>query len=127
MMLRGIRGAITVDSNTSEAILQATEELLRTMIAQNDVREEDVCNVFFTSTPDLTACYPAKAARNMGWRQTPLMGSQEVDVPDGLKRCIRVLIQWNTHKTQQEIQHIFLRDAVQLRPDLVNKAPATGE
>ena len=95
MMLRGVRGAITVSENTSEAILEATEEMLRWLIEQNGIEEEDLASVLFTSTPDLDACFPAKAARNMGWRQVALMGFQEIDVADGLKMCVRVLIHWN--------------------------------
>lgn len=122
MMLRGVRGAITVNTNTSEAIWEATETLLRAMIEANDIREDDVASVLITSTPDLTATYPARAVRRYGWRRTALMGFQEVAVPDGLPRCLRILIHWNTDKSLDELQHIFLRGAVALRPDLKNKS-----
>lgn len=118
MMFRGVRGATTVNSNTADAILAATKELLRAMIDANDIKEDFVASVVFTTTPDLTAVYPAKAARELGWGRTALLGCQEMDVPGGLAHCIRILIHWNTAKTLDEIQHVFLHDAVRLRPDL---------
>src|SRR5690606_8104274 len=118
MMMRGVRGAITVDEDSAEAIWQGTRELLAALIEANGIEEEYVASVIFTTTPDLTAAFPAKAARDMGWTQTALMGMQEMDVPGGLQRCIRVLIHWNTTKGIDELQHIFLRGAVVLRPDL---------
>jgi chorismate mutase len=121
MMVRGVRGAITVEENSAEAILDATDEILRAMIAVNGIREDEVASVLFTTTPDLTACFPAKAARNLGWRRAALMGFQEADVPEGLNMCVRVLIHWNTSKSMDEIQHIFLRGAVVLRPDIAKK------
>ncbi|MGJ3240901.1 MAG: chorismate mutase [Anaerolineae bacterium] len=122
MMVRGVRGAITVSENSAEAILDATEEILRWLIEQNDIQEEDVASILFTSTPDLNAAFPAKAARNMGWRHVALMGFQEIDVPEGLKMCVRVLIHWNTNKTNRDLKHAFLRGAAALRPDLVKRA-----
>lgn len=117
--MRGVRGATTVTENTVDAILTATEELLRVMIESNGIDPEFVASVLFTTTPDLTATYPARAARQLGWTQTPLMGFQEIHVPDGMCLCIRVLIHWNTEKRQDEIVHVYLREAVQLRPDVV--------
>ena len=127
MMVRGVRGAITSSENTTEAILEATSEALETLIELNGIEERDVASVLFTTTPDLDACYPAKAARNLGWRQVALMGFQEADVPDGLRMCIRVLIHWNTEKDIHEIKHVFLRGAAALRPDLVKKAKLAQE
>src|SRR5215207_4569288 len=121
MMVRGVRGAITVEEDTAETILEATDEVLRLMIAANGILEDEVASILFTTTPDLTACFPAKAARNMGWRRVALMGFQEADVSEGLKHCIRVLIHWNTTKSMDDIQHIFLRGAVALRPDIAKK------
>lgn len=118
MKFRGARGAITVEENTAEAIWSATAELLQDIIAANGIEEDDVASVIFTCTPDLNAAYPAKAARDMGWRQVALMGCVEMDVPGGLPKCIRVLIHWNTPKTNADIRHIFKRGAVVLRPDL---------
>jgi len=118
MIMRGARGAITVAANTEESILEATEEVLRAMIEANDIQEEMVASVLFTTTPDLTACYPAKAARNIGWSNTALLGFQEIHVPTGLSMCIRVLIHWNTGKSLEDVEHIYLRGAQVLRPDL---------
>lgn len=121
MTVRGVRGAITTDANNSEAILSATRELLTALIESNGIQEEDVASILFTATPDLTACYPAKAARDMGWRNVALMGFQEMAVPDGLPMCVRVLIHWNTDKPTHALQHVFLRGAVVLRPDLAQQ------
>lgn len=118
MMIRGVRGAITVEENSAEAIWEATRELLQTLIEANQIEEDQVASVIFTTTPDLTAAYPARAARDLGWTQTALMGMQEADVPGGLARCIRILIHWNTTRAIDEMQHVFLRGAVVLRPDL---------
>jgi chorismate mutase len=95
--------------------------MLEALIEVNDIKEDDVASILFTTTPDLTACYPAKAAREMGWHQVALMGFQEIDVPDGLKCCIRVLIHWNTTKRIDEIEHLFMREAGVLRPDLASQ------
>jgi chorismate mutase len=117
LVCRGIRGATTADADTAEAILSATRELLIELIKRNGVRQEDVASIFFTTTPDLTAEYPALAARQLGWHETALICSQELNVPTGLRRCIRVLIHWNTTRSLHEIQHVYLREAVHLRPD----------
>ncbi len=119
-MIRGVRGATTVESNANEAILEATQELLGIMIARNGIVEDDVASVLFSATPELDDTFPAKAARLMGWTRTALMGFQEADVKHGLPMCIRVLIHWNTNKSIDEIRHVFLREAVALRPDLVD-------
>ena len=121
-MIRGIRGATTVESNSNEAILEATQELLRLMIDRNGIVEDDVASVLFSATPELDDTFPAKAARMLGWTRTALMGFQEADIKHGLPMCIRVLIHWNTEKSIDEIEHVFLRDATQLRPDLARPA-----
>lgn len=117
-MIRGVRGAITVETNSPEAILAAADELLKTMIGRNGIPENEVASILFTTTPELTAAYPAKAARLLGWTRTALMGFAEADVKDGLPMCIRVLIHWNTDKPLDDIRHVFLRGAVVLRPDI---------
>lgn len=116
--IRGVRGATTVDENAAETILDATRKLLKAVIEANEIIEDDVASVIFTTTPDLNAVFPAKAARDLGWHRTALMGAQEVDVPDGIPMCIRILIHWNTEKTLDEIQHVYMRGAMALRPDL---------
>lgn len=119
MYVRGIRGAITVEKNEEADILQATSELLNEIIAQNEVKPEDICSVFITVTHDLNATFPARAIRNMpGWELVPLMCSLEIDVPSGLSRCIRLMVQVNTPKKQDEIIHVYLNEAEKLRPDL---------
>jgi len=115
--LRGLRGATTAAANTRAAILDATAELLRTLQDANGFRPDDVESAIFTSSPDLTAEYPARAARLLGWTDVPLLGAAEVAVPDGLSRCIRVLLHFYTAKPQRELKHMYLRDAAKLRPD----------
>jgi chorismate mutase len=118
MSVRGIRGATTTAVNTAEAIAAATDRLLREMIGRNGVRAEDVAAVFFTTTPDLNAEFPAAAARALGWRKVPLLCATEIDVPGRLASCIRVLMLVNTDQAQAHIRHIYLEGATRLRPDL---------
>ncbi len=117
MLVRGVRGAITVDENTHDAIVEGTRELLETMIDANDIQEQHVASVFFTTSPDLTAAFPAKAARMAGWEHTALMGAVESDVPGGLELCVRILVHWNTAKKLDEIVHVYMNGAEKLRPD----------
>jgi chorismate mutase len=120
MRFRGIRGAVTVDANTEDAILEATAVMLKAMVSQNEVDADDIAGVVFTVTPDLNAAFPAEAARrNLGWTQVPLMCSQEVAVPGALPRCVRALMFVNTTKTSDEVRHVYLRGAERLRPDLI--------
>ena len=114
---RGLRGATTVPENQADAILEATAELLHALVARNDLREADVASVLFTATPDLDAAYPAVAARQLGWTQTALLCVQEMAVRGSLPRCIRVLIHWNTDRPQEQLHHVYLREARKLRPD----------
>lgn len=118
MYCRGVRGATTVETNDKHAIVAATRELLEAMIAANNVDPEDIASAFFSTTPDLNAAFPARAARELGWVNTALFCNQEIDVPDSLPMCIRVLLHWNTDKHQRDIVHVYLRKAQQLRPDL---------
>ena len=115
---RGLRGATTVEQNDAGVILSATRELLEALQSANGLHPQDVASVFFTMTPDLDAAHPARAARELGWREVALMCAQEIPVPGSLPRCIRVLIHWNTDKAQGELQHVYLRRASSLRPDL---------
>jgi chorismate mutase len=118
-LVRGIRGATTVEINTKEAILAATKELSLAIIERNELQADDVASILITSTPDLNATFPAAAVRALqGWELVPLMGAQEVDVPGGLPLCIRMMLLVNTDKSAKKIQHVFLNDAVKLRPDL---------
>jgi len=119
MPVRGIRGATTVHADQPEAILAAARELLEAILAHNpDLVPEEIASALFTLTDDLSAAYPAKAARQIGWVQTPLMCAREIPVPGSLPRCIRVLVHWNTSLPQSAIRHVYLGEATQLRPDL---------
>ncbi len=119
MATRGIRGATTVAADEPELILRATRELLEEIIKANDgMKPEDVGSALFTLTNDLASTFPAQAARQIGWGIVPMMCAQEIPVPGGLPKVIRVLVHWNTDTPQSEIRHVYLRDAVQLRPDL---------
>ncbi len=117
LVCRGVRGATTVSANTREAILEATRELLVMLVEANGIQPDDIASVFFTTTADLNAEYPAIAARQLGWLDVALMCSHEMAVPHGVKLCLRVLIHWNTVRRPEEIQHIYIRGAVSLRPD----------
>jgi chorismate mutase len=119
MSLRGVRGATTVNNDQADEIIDATRELLQAILQDNpDMQPEDIASAIFTTTPDLRVVYPARAARELGWREVPLMDAQEIDVPGGLPLCIRALIHWNTQLPQVAIRHVYLREAVKLRPDL---------
>jgi chorismate mutase len=118
LQCRGIRGATTVEGDSADAILEATQELLACIIEANDLAAQDVASAFFTATPDLSAAFPAEAARQLGWRHVALLDAQEIPVPGSLPCCVRVLVHWNTDRNQEEIQHVYLRGASSLRPDL---------
>lgn len=119
-LVRGIRGAINVSQNDKSEIIQATTELLTKMVEENNLEKEAIASIFFTLTPDLNAAFPAAAARELGWIDVPLLGAVEVDVPDALAFCIRVLMLVNTDLRQNELKHIYLREARSLRVDLAN-------
>ena len=112
---RGIRGATTAEANTREAILDATRELLERVIEANRIEASQVSAIFFTTTLDLNAEFPAVAARALGWDNTALLCSHEMSVPDGLPGCIRVLILVNTEKQPHELVHVYLKQATTLR------------
>lgn len=120
-LVRGIRGAITVERDETEAILAATERLLRAIVDENQVDPEQIASALFTVTPDLTSAFPAAAARRMGWTLVPLLNFTEIDVAGGLARCVRVLIHLNTDLPQDRIRHVFLDGARALRPDLAER------
>ena len=121
MLARGIRGAITVNSNTKEEIIKMTKELLIALKGENNFKIEDIVSVFFSVTSDLNAAFPARAARELGWDKVPLFDLQEIEVPKSLPKCIRILIQINCQKSQTEIKHCYLRGAKILRKDLVKE------
>lgn len=116
MYCRGIRGATTVEHNDREEILSATKELLQLLIQKNDLHKEDIASAIFSVTDDLNAEFPAVAARMLGWTETALINACEIPVPNSLRKCIRVLIHVNTTRSAAEIQHVYIRQAVNLRP-----------
>jgi chorismate mutase len=118
MILRGVRGAITVEVNAKETIVSATKELIENMLSENKIQTEEIASIFFTTTPDLNADFPAQAARQLGMNLVPLLCAGEIAVPGALAKCIRILIHWNTNKSQSEIKHSYLKGAKVLREDL---------
>jgi chorismate mutase len=119
MPVRGIRGAINVPADTPTEVLSATTELLQEIFRTNDIRTfEDVASAIFTTTSDLTSAFPAEAARALGMNQVPLLCTCEIPVPNSMGRCIRILLHLNTNKTQEQMVHVYLRDARRLRPDV---------
>jgi chorismate mutase len=118
MYCRGIRGATTVERNEREEILMATTELLQLMVRKNELHVEDIASAIFTVTQDLDADFPAAAARQLGWDEVALMCMREIPVPNSLGKCIRVLLHVNTTRTASEIRHVYIREAVTLRPGL---------
>jgi chorismate mutase len=127
MACRGVRGATTVDRNDREEILSAARQLLALLIRRNGIDRADVASAIFTTTPDLDAEFPALAARQLGWLEVPLLCGHEIAVPGSLPRCIRVLVHWNTDRPQHDVQHIYVRDAIKLRPDLSKLPPVNWE
>lgn len=123
MWCRGIRGATTAEENSREAILAATTELLRLVIDANELDSKDVASAYFSTSPDLNAEFPAAAARAMGWTEVPLICGHEMAVPGSLQKCVRVLIHVNTNKRQDEVAHVYIKGATNLRPDV---APRTS-
>ena len=118
VVCRGLRGATTASENTKESIIEATTELLNSLVKANSLKTEDLAASFFTTTTDLNSEFPAVAARQIGWGSVPLMNSHEMNVPGSLQKCIRVMILVNTSKGPEEMNHLYLRGAKVLRPDI---------
>ncbi|HEX3010776.1 MAG TPA: chorismate mutase [Syntrophomonadaceae bacterium] len=118
MTVRGIRGAITIEADTASNVLEAVTLLLQTINTENDLVADDISSILFTATRDIKSIYPARAARDLGWDKVPLLCFQEMDVTNSLPMCIRVLVNINTSKTNDQIKHVYLRKAVALRPDI---------
>jgi chorismate mutase len=121
MLVRGIRGATTVEANTREAILDAAGELLTAIVEANNVQHDHVASIIFSTSPDVTAEFPAVAARNLGWTDVALMCGHEMGVPGSLQKCLRILMHVNTDLGLHEVKHIYLRGARALRPDLAGE------
>lgn len=118
MSVRGIRGAIQSDGDDREAILEAADELVRTVLARNEIDPEDLISIIFTATPDLTADFPAYAARRLGLTDVPLLCATEIAVPGAMPRVLRLLAHVETRRPRTEIRHVYLRGATALRTDL---------
>ena len=116
MPCRGVRGATTVEANTADAILEGTRQLLALMIRQNEIEEDDVASAIISTTTDLDAEFPALAARQLGWFNLAMICVHELDVPGSLRRCIRILMHWNTEKSADEIVHVYIKEAANLGP-----------
>lgn len=117
MPVRGVRGAITVTENSVDQVESATTELLHAMVDANQIDPADIASCWLTTTSDVNATFPAVAARKLGWLDVPLLCAHEMDVPGSLGYCIRIMFHWNTEKVQSAISHIYLKDAISLRPD----------
>ena len=115
--IAAVRGAIQVPANRADAIRASTARLLTALVEKNRLDPARIVSAIFTATPDLTADFPAHAARRLGWTDVPLLGTAEVAVPGGLPRCIRVLLHFYTSKPQRGLKHMYLRAAAKLRPD----------
>jgi len=124
MATRGVRGATTADENDAAHIAERTLELLRVLVERNAIRPEDLASATFTLTEDLDADFPATPVRRVpGWEEVPLLCAREIPVRGALGRCIRVLLHWNTEKSQREVRHAFLRGARSLRPAWAVRVP----
>lgn len=119
MAVRGIRGAISVTKDDPEEILEATRELIQQILGRNEISDYDeVISAVFTTTHDLTSCFPAEAARHIGMNTVPLLCALEIPVENAMPLCIRILLHVNTDKKPADIVHVYLRDAARLRPDM---------
>lgn len=126
-MVRAIRGATTVIENREEEILDAAEDLLKKMLENNGIKESDIISIIFSVTPDLNAAFPAAAARRMGLNKIALLCVNEIDVPGSLKKCIRILVHFNSNRDNRELKFVYLKDAQKLRPDIFGKTANVEE
>ena len=120
MAVRALRGATTLDEDTSEQMQVRVKTLLAAMFERNRLGPDDIISAVFTATPDLRSAFPATAARAAGLEDVPLLGAQELDVDGALERCVRVMLHIETDRPRSELQHVFLEGAVRLRPDLAH-------
>ncbi|MGB3989036.1 MAG: chorismate mutase [Acetivibrionales bacterium] len=120
-MVRAIRGATTVKNNTKEEILDATSELVQEIMERNGITRENIISIIFSVTSDLDAAFPATAARQMGFDRVAMLSTYEMDVPDSLRKCIRVLMHIQTDKKNDELAYVYLKEARKLRPDIIQQ------
>lgn len=119
MAVRGIRGAISVEADDPDQIREATAELIQGILTRNEITDfDDIISAVFTTTPDLTSCFPAEAARKLGMTTVPLLCASEIPVQNAMSLCIRILLHVNSDRSPAEIEHVYLRDAARLRPDM---------
>jgi chorismate mutase len=118
LMVRGLRGATTVDADTSAQVTERSQELILRLLERNDLEEDDIVSVLFTATADVTSIFPATAIREIGFGAVPLLCAAEIAVPGAMPLCIRVLLHVHTTKTRDEIHHVYLHGAQGLRDDL---------
>lgn len=119
-MMRGIRGATTVENNQADEIIEHTTRLCKEIFSQNEIDPEKISHVLISATKDIDAAFPAKALRSLpGCKHVPVMCMQEIDVPGALQKCIRIMMVAETEAKQEDVKHIFLNEAIKLRPDLV--------
>jgi chorismate mutase len=116
--VRAIRGAIQVDANERAAVLEGTTELVSEVMGRNGLAPDDVISVLFTTTPDLTAEFPALAARKLGFQDVPLLCASEIDVPGAMPRVVRLLMHVETGRARAAVAHVYLRGAAALRLDI---------
>ena len=118
-MIRGLRGATTIESDKQELVWDETAKLVREVVAANNVDVDDIASIIISTTPDITSAFPARSVRLMeGWQYVPVMCMHEMDVPNALPLCIRVLIHANVEVSQKDVKHLYLNEAIKLRPDL---------
>lgn len=123
MTVRGVRGATTITEDHEDLIILETAKLVKKMTEVNEIQAEDIVSVILSATRDIKSAFPAKAVRSIeGWKYVPVMSTHEMDVPGSLPLCIRVMMHVNSSKTQKQIEHIYLNEAIKLRPDLVAKS-----
>jgi chorismate mutase len=119
MSVRGIRGATSVDADVSEQVREATRELIEEILKRNEITDfDDVISAVFTTTPDLVSAFPAEAARHIGMTTVPLLCALEIPVAGSMQKCIRILLHVNSDRKPAEIEHVYLREAEKLRPDM---------
>lgn len=116
--VRAVRGATTVDVDTREQVIERTKELVREVVTRNAVDPEDLISILFTATDDISSAFPAEAAREAGFTRVPLMCARELDIVDGIERCIRVMVHIHTELGAEDLRHPYLHGARQLRTDL---------
>jgi chorismate mutase len=117
--IHAVRGATTVEADEPASIRAATRELLAEIARRNELASGDIISVLFTVTGDLASEFPARAARDLGWSDVPLLCAMEVPVPGALPRCIRVLLHVESERPRERIEHVYLSGARCLRPDLL--------